>query len=113
MSDYQISVAPNYYEAQGEDGPYTAVNYAVTATHKNGEVFLHFKTFSSGEEADGLVARIEAHLRKNKGWAPQSEHWRFLRRVYGSNAYVQSQTEEEAYSERLDVESEFGAGTRV
>jgi hypothetical protein len=104
---YTFSILPNYYEAVGEDGPFTAVNYFVECRDLAGHTWFHFKSFSSAEAADELAARIESQ--RPADWTPENEHWNRGRLVYGSRAY---QVEGGAHEQqKIDVEAEFGPGS--
>ena len=103
---YSFSVLPDYYEAMGEEGPYTAVAFRVECRALSGRTWVHFKAFPSAEEADALAERIETSL--PAGWTPENDYWVPGRLVYGSEAYEAGGEHELA---RADVESEFGPGS--
>ena len=104
---YAFSVLPNYYEAPGEDGPFTAVNYFVECRELSGRTWVHFKSFDSAEAAGELADRIEDH--RPAGWTPDNEHWAPGRLVYGSQAFQAHGGEH--LMQRADVEAEFGPGS--
>jgi hypothetical protein len=104
---YTFSVLPNYFEAAGEDGPYTAVNYSVECRDLTGRTWVHFKQFAAAESAGALADRIEDT--RPADWTPGDEHWVPGRLVYGSQAY-QALGGEHLLA-RTDVEAEFGAGS--
>jgi hypothetical protein len=104
---YAFSVLPNYYEALGEDGPFTALNYFVECRDLAGHTWVHFKAFDSFEAAGELADRIED--RRPADWTPENDHWTRGRLVYGSQAYQAEGGEHDLA--RVDVEAEFGPGS--
>ncbi len=107
-----IGLFPDFYQAMGEDGPYTARAYRVEAVTPEGEVYLHFESFNSEEEAASLVDRIERHIETHPKWSPfDNENWFFHRRVYGGQAFQANRTDEEHQMQKLDVEAESGPGS--
>lgn len=104
---YSFGILPNYYQAIGEDGPYTALNYAVECRDTQGHTWVHFKTFSDPIQADILLHRIANSL--PAGWTPEpNDFWHRGQLVYGSIAF---QTEGgEALLQKTDVEAEYGPG---
>lgn len=106
--EYSFGIFPEYYEAQGEDGPYTATRYSVECRDSQGHRWIHFKTFTDPVECDILLHRIVAG--RPEGWIPEpNDCWHRGPLVYGSLAF---QLEGGAHEQqKIDVEAEFGPGS--
>lgn len=90
-----ITPAPYYYEAMGEDGPYTATNYGIEASTPEGAIYSYLY-FSSrcAETAEKKVASMQ--LRASDDWTPvDNPNWTFVRNAYGSEAYQNNYRESE------------------
>ena len=104
---FTFSVLPNHYEAIGEEGPYTAVNYFVECRDLAGNTWVHFKAFDSAWDADLLADKIAD--RRPEGWTPDNDYWVRGRTVYGSQAFQANNGEHGL--QKADVEAEFGPGS--
>jgi hypothetical protein len=102
-----VCVCPNFYEVMGEDGPYTAKNFGVTATNKRGNRWHHSEVFRTEDAAHDFVSKIDDHLWL--GGELNMEHWHRGDPVYGSDAYCEEGGEEALA--KADVEAEYGPGS--
>lgn len=110
MNTYTITTGQAYGQAMGEDGPYTVTRFVVEAVSPEGVAYWHEQLFEREADALRLAARVIKHIKSNPTWEPE-EHWVFNRRIYGSIAYQNNRMDEEHYSQRLDVEAEYGPGS--
>lgn len=113
MSQFQISVSPDYVLRAGEDGDYEVEVFQVQAVNDRGEVFFHNHRFESHEweAADRLAQRIARFADQNVFDPSARPEWYFHRNQYGSDAYAENYVNEANYDQRLDVEGEFGPGS--
>ncbi len=107
---YRIETAPYYYEAQSEDGPYTAQGIVIEAIDLRGRVWTlnTMPVTWTRDQAERLVEKIQKVQEEDQNWKP-SEHWSHTRDQYGSLAYQLEGGEEEL--RKFEYEAEFGPGT--
>jgi hypothetical protein len=97
------------FETRGEDGPVIRLSHFAVAKNEYGRRFIHAQQFSSREDAEKLVERVNAHIERHPEWQPSPQHWREGQPCYGSDCYAEENGESELA--RVDVEAEFGPGT--
>lgn len=105
---FSIGVCPVYGTEVGEDGPYTVTRFVVEACSSSGHAYHHFKVFADSDKAWALCEKV-ADAARSGSWSPvDNANWHYERAIYGSAAWSKS---DEDYLKRLDVESEYGAGS--
>ena len=108
---FNANIKPVYYEAIGEDGPYTALAYGVEAVDKDGNVYSHERLDLTRDQAESLLRRVTVAIR-TYGWSPVDQpRWHYDRAAYGSPAYCANYQAEEHDRQKADVENEYGPGS--
>jgi len=109
MENPTITLAENYVQEIGEDGPFTSQRFNVEAVYPDGRRFHHFKAYRSIDDAAALAGRIERAVFNGECNPADSEYWNRGFDVYGSEAYQRNGGEHEL--QKADVEAEYGPGT--
>ena len=98
--DYSVSLAPVYYQAQGEDGPYTASAIVIECSDERGQVWQLAGTPMdwSEERAARLRSKIQDHVDATPDWEP-GPYWFATRSLYGSRLHDETQLYDDAERE--------------
>ena len=111
-ANYLLSVARDQVVNNcPEGGLYTTDVYSLELADETGNLYRHEHVFTDYDAAYRLYARVLRSWGDRAVDVSDNDHWYFFRRIYGSVAYQQNCREEEGYSQRLDVEGEFGPGS--
>jgi len=86
---------PENAEPGNPSGSWYKTIYAVQIDLGGGETYRHVRVWEDGEEleCERFIDRVQAHLDAGGDLSPN--HWRFLRLVYGSEAYINQGGEHE------------------